>query len=87
MRSGKTGYAIHAFVGLMLRTHDKEAMALKKLKVDDMDKEGLRESEIRKRFNGIMYSYGLANPSTKRNEGGLSENQVRKFLYLFRHEN
>ena len=66
-----------------LKTHDKEAMALKKLKIDDMDKEGLRESEIRKRFNGIMYSYGLANPSTKRNEGGLSENQVRKFFVPF----
>jgi len=52
-----------------LKTHDKEVMALKKLKADDMDKEGLRESEVRKRFNGIMFSYGLAKPSDKQNEG------------------
>lgn len=43
-----------------LKVHDKEAMALKKLKAENMDKEGLREAEIRKKFNGIMYSFGLA---------------------------
>ena len=38
-------------------------MALKKLKSDGQDKEGLREAEIRKEFNGIMFAYGLAQPS------------------------
>ena len=38
-------------------------MSLKKLKADNMDKDGLREAEIRKRFNSIMYTYGLAKLS------------------------
>ena len=46
-----------------LKVHDKEAMALKKLKAENMDKEGLREAEVRKKFNGIMFAYGLAKPS------------------------
>ena len=48
-----------------LKVHDKEAMALKKLKAEDMDKEGLREAEVRKKFNGIMHAYGLAKPSLR----------------------
>ena len=48
-----------------LKVHDKEAMALKKLKAEDMDKEGLREAEIRKKFNGIMHAYGLVKPSLR----------------------
>ena len=48
-----------------LKVHDKETMALKKLKADGMDMEGLREADIRKRFNGIMHSYGLAKPSLR----------------------
>ena len=48
-----------------LKVHDKEAMALKKLLADGMDKEGLREAELRKKFNGIMNSYGLSKPSIK----------------------
>ena len=46
-----------------LKVHDKAQMALKKLKSDGMDKEGLREAEIRKQFNGIMFAYGLAQAS------------------------
>ena len=38
-------------------------MSLKKLKADGMDKEGLKEAEIRKRFNSIMFTYGLAKLS------------------------
>jgi len=48
-----------------LKVHDKETMALKKLQADGMDMEGLREADIRKRFNGIMHSYGLAKPSLR----------------------
>ena len=48
-----------------LKVHDKEAMALKKLLADGMDKEGLREAELRKKFNGIMHSYGMVKPSIK----------------------
>ena len=47
-----------------LKVHDKEVMSLKKLKADNMDKDGLREAEIRKSFNGIMFAYGLTKPST-----------------------
>jgi hypothetical protein len=46
-----------------LKVYDKEAMALKKLQADGMDKEGLREAELRKKFNGIMNYFGLAVPS------------------------
>ena len=38
-------------------------MALKKLKTEGSDKEGIREAEIRKQFNGIMYAYGLVQAS------------------------
>lgn len=51
-----------------LKVHDKEIMALKKLKAEGMDKEGLREAELRRNFNGIMFSYGLAKPSDEKKE-------------------
>lgn len=62
-----------------LKTHDKEAMALKKLKADGMDKEGLREAEVRRIFNGIMAQYGIAIPSEQQNSDKgfhLSPNQA-----------
>ena len=43
-----------------LRIHDKEELALKKIKAEDGDSEGLREAEIRKRFNSILNHYGLS---------------------------
>jgi len=51
-----------------LKVHDKEQMALKKLKTEGSDKEGIREAEIRKQFNGIMYSYGLVQASQIKEE-------------------
>ena len=42
-----------------LKLHDKEEVALKKLKADVGDKDGLREAEVRKRFNSILNHYGL----------------------------
>lgn len=56
-----------------LKVHDKETMSLKKLKADGMDKEGLKEAEIRKRFNSIMFSYGLA----KSTDTKLDESKVK----------
>ena len=43
-----------------MKLHDKEQMALKKLKSEGMDKDGLREAEVRKKFNGIMFEFSLA---------------------------
>ena len=66
-----------------LKVHDKAQMALKKLKSDGMDKEGLREAEIRKQFNGIMFAYGLAQASQiKEDHAKLPTNVslVQKFL-------
>ena len=59
-----------------LKVHDKETMSLKKLKADGMDKEGLKEAEIRKRFNSIMFSYGLA----KSTDTKLDESKVKVII-------
>ena len=42
-----------------LKLQDKEEIALKKLKSEIGDKDGLREAQVRKKFNGIMNTYGL----------------------------
>ncbi|XP_066993825.1 alpha-2-macroglobulin receptor-associated protein [Anabrus simplex] len=42
-----------------LRIHDKEELAWKKLMADGMDKDGLKEAELRKKLIGIMSTYGL----------------------------
>jgi len=66
-----------------LKVHDKEAMALKKLKAEDMDKEGLREAEVRKKFNGIMHAYGLAKPSL-RFEDEKQNDQLKQTKSIFK---
>ena len=43
----------------VLKLQDKEELTLKRLKADMGDKDGLREAEVRKRFNGIMREYGI----------------------------
>ena len=63
-----------------LKVHDKEAMALKKLLADGMDKEGLREAELRKKFNGIMHSYGMVKPSIKFED---DKKQLKKVSFKF----
>jgi len=63
-----------------LKVHDKEAMALKKLKAENMDKDGLREAEIRKKFNGIMHAYGMAKPSLRFEE----ENKNAQIKSIFK---
>jgi len=47
-----------------LKLQDKEELALKKLKSEMGDKEGLREAQVRKKFNGIMNTYGLVRESS-----------------------
>ena len=42
-----------------LKVQDKNELTLKKLKSEGHDKEGLKEDEMRKKFNHIMVSYGL----------------------------
>ena len=47
-----------------LKLQDKEELALKKLKSEMGDKDGLREAQVRKKFNGIMNTYGLVRESS-----------------------
>lgn len=42
-----------------LKVHDKEELAWKRLKNDGLDKDGLKEAELRRKLTGIMSSYGL----------------------------
>ena len=42
-----------------LKVQDKNELTLKKLKSEGHDKEGLKEDEMRKKFNNIMLSFGL----------------------------
>nr|XP_045613040.1 alpha-2-macroglobulin receptor-associated protein-like [Procambarus clarkii] len=44
-----------------LKVQDKEEMTLKKLKADALDKEGLKEAELRKKLRGIMIRYNLSD--------------------------
>ena len=62
-----------------LKVHDKETMSLKKLKADGIDKEGLKEAKIRKRFNSIMFSYGLA----KSTDTKLDQSKVKVIFRLW----
>ena len=60
-----------------LKLQDKEELALKKLKSDMGDKDGLREAQVRKKFNGIMNTYGLVRESSSNKED--EENSHRIF--------
>ncbi|KAG0723915.1 Alpha-2-macroglobulin receptor-associated protein [Chionoecetes opilio] len=42
-----------------LKVQDKEELTLKKLKGDGMDKEGLKEADLRKKLRNIMEKFGL----------------------------
>jgi len=43
-----------------LKIQDKEELTLKKLKAENGDKEGLRETEVRTKFSLILDAYGMA---------------------------
>jgi len=42
-----------------LKVQDKEELQLKRLKADNLDKDGLKEAEMRKKFGSIVDRYGL----------------------------
>lgn len=42
-----------------LKLQDKEELQLKRLKADNLDKSGLKEAELRKKFGSILERYGL----------------------------
>ena len=42
-----------------LKTHDKEELALKKLRADNQDKDGVREAHVRRQLSAILQKYGL----------------------------
>ena len=43
-----------------LVVQDKEELQLKRLKADNLDKDGLKEAELRKKFGAIIERFGLA---------------------------
>lgn len=43
-----------------LKVQDKEELQLKRLKADNLDKDGLQEAALRKKFGSIISRYGLA---------------------------
>lgn len=44
-----------------LKVQDKEELQLKRLKADNLDKDGLKEAELRQKFGSIIEQYGLAD--------------------------
>lgn len=74
-----------------LKIHDKEEMALKRAKAEGMDKEGLKEADLRKKLLDIMTRYDLVehfedvdDPSKYRPHKPLndpSENYINKSLF------
>lgn len=42
-----------------MKVQDKEQLQLKRLKADNLDKDGLKEAELRKKFFNILERYGL----------------------------
>jgi hypothetical protein len=52
------GKLMRLYSDLML--HDKEELTLKRLLAEQGDKDGMRNAQVRKKFTGIMNTYGLA---------------------------
>ena len=61
-----------------LKLQDKEEIALKKLKAEMGDKNGLREAEVRKKFNGIMNAYGLTKQNSQDKMDTLPNHRIFK---------
>merc|ERR1712062_143370 len=82
-----------------LKVHDKEQMALKKLKTEGSDKEGIREAEIRKQFNASQIKEDHAKLPTntifkdkklerlwqKAHKAGLEEEELHLLKKEFQH--
>ena len=60
-----------------LKVQDKEEIALKKLKADVGDREGLRETDVRRKFNGILNGYGLGGQP--QSDGDAKKSNLRLF--------
>ena len=63
---------------LELKLQDKEEIALKKLKSEMGDKDGLREAHVRKKFNGIMNTYGLIKEDKTQQEDEVLNHRIFK---------
>ncbi|KAI9553008.1 hypothetical protein GHT06_020895 [Daphnia sinensis] len=57
-----------------LKVQDKEELQLKRLKADNLDKDGLQEAELRKKFSSIIERYGLADHFDKDTPNSESNN-------------
>ncbi|XP_046656659.1 alpha-2-macroglobulin receptor-associated protein-like isoform X1 [Daphnia pulicaria] len=56
-----------------LKVQDKEELQLKRLKADNLDKDGLKEAEIRKKFGNVIERYGLADHFDKDTESNQAD--------------
>ncbi|ESO87440.1 hypothetical protein LOTGIDRAFT_235101 [Lottia gigantea] len=56
-----------------LRIHDKMEGKLKKMKLDEMDKDGLYEAEVLTRFRNIVFKYGLEDFFSLEDPGWFNE--------------
>jgi len=63
-----------------LKLQDKEELTLKKLKAEGGDKAGLKEADVRQRFNQIMQQYGLI----KTDKFKQNDNEIQKSKHIFK---
>lgn len=59
-----------------LKVQDKEELQLKRFKADNLDKDGLKEAELRKKFGSIIERYGLGEHFDKDVEGNKVDSVV-----------
>lgn len=55
-----------------LKVQDKEELTLKRLKADGLDKDGLKEADLRKKLKNIMEKFGLNTDLREENRVGAS---------------
>ena len=67
-----------------LKVQDKEELQLKRLKADNLDKDGLKEAEIRKKFGNLIERYGLADHFDKEIESNQADSASTNSHSLFK---
>lgn len=72
-----------------LMIQDKEEITYKRVKSEGIDKEGLKEAELRRKLTSIMDAYGLRHhfedvPAGKQKEHAVSEFFTNKSIIVLR---
>lgn len=67
-----------------LKAQDKEELALKKLKADNLDKDGIKEAQVRRQLSAILLKYGLVehykSESNENDSSGRSTNRDNAYI-------